>query len=57
MIKRERKVSDTQKETKDNEEKRKIREINPDNSVLGWWSSIYFDYIKQEANNPIILIL
>ena len=48
----ERKVSDTQKETKDNEEKRKNKEINPDNSVLGWWSSFYFDYLKQEANNP-----
>ena len=48
----ERKVSDTQKESKDNEVKRKNKEINPDNSVFGWWSSIYFDYLKQEANNP-----
>ncbi|HQF81810.1 MAG TPA: hypothetical protein PK707_03025, partial [Candidatus Syntrophosphaera thermopropionivorans] len=50
--KRERKVSDTQKESKDNEEKKKNKEKYPDNSVLQWWSSIYFDYLKQEANNP-----
>ena len=52
----ERNVSNSRKENNNKVEAKEKNEENtgkyPDNSNLRWWSSFYFDYLKQESNNP-----
>ena len=38
--------------TPEKQEKKENKKKYQDYPVLRWWSSSYFDYLKQEANNP-----